>query len=113
MSTEFCTNITYIGGTSFAIQSVCLCLYLLLLAGLCYNVYYYLIKKKLYAVKLMTLMYVCIGITIVLKLAYNCYQFRYRFYDDAGLDIWQLSQMSFFLIGIILCTNMQEIIVSL
>jgi hypothetical protein len=44
---------------------------LLLLAGLGYNVYFYLFKKKLYAVKLMTLMYVCICITILLKLVYN------------------------------------------
>ena len=88
MFSDICNTYITISATPKTTQSVCLALYTLLLLGLCFNVYKYLYKKKLYAVKTMTLMYIFIGITIVLKLIYQSLLINHLFFDDDVMNIW-------------------------
>ena len=78
-----------------------------------HNIYRYIWRKKLYAVRSMSLMYLMILFTLATRIVDFGEMCRNVKFNHKVILSGDLSQIGFITITIILCTNIQGIIVSL
>ena len=78
-----------------------------------YNIYNYIWRKKLYAVKTMAFLYLCIPFTVIARMLNFGYLCRYKETEKAPFFSVNFANIGMILITIILCTNLHEIYASL